>query len=126
MVVRPLGSDRPVVRRITRTAVHVPAASPGVLLDGGVGYVVLHRMSDRAADELRVAVDRLKKDGMTALVLDLRSNPGGLIREGVKVAGLFLRPGDTVAVSRGRSHEPRASTSPRSRPTGKGSGWCCW
>ncbi len=108
MVVRPLGSDRPVVRRMTRTPVHVPAASPGVLLDGGVGYVVLHRMSDRAADELRVAVDRLKRDGMKALVLDLRSNPGGLIREGVKVAGLFLHPGDTVAVSRGR-----AAKSPR-------------
>ncbi len=103
VVVRPLGSDRPVVRRITRTAVHVPAASPGVLLDGGVGYVVLHRMSDRAADELRAAVEHLKQDGMKALVLDLRSNPGGLIREGVKVAGLFLHPGDTVAVSRGRS-----------------------
>ena len=102
VLVRPLGSDRPVLRRITRTPVHVPAASPGVLLDGGVGYVVLHRMSDHAADELRAAVDGLKKAGMNALVLDLRSNPGGLIREGVKVAGLFLRSGDTVAVSRGR------------------------
>ena len=40
---------------------------------------------------------------MKALVLDLRSNPGGLIREGVKVAGLFLHPGDTVALSRGRT-----------------------
>jgi carboxyl-terminal processing protease len=103
VLVRPLGSDRPVVRRITRTAVHVPAASPGVLLDGGVGYVVLHRMSEHAADELRAAVERLKQAGMTALVLDLRSNPGGLIREGVKVAGLFLEPGDTVATSRGRT-----------------------
>ena len=103
VLVRPVGSDRPVVRRITRTAVHVPAASPGVLLDGGVGYVVLHRMSEHAADELRAAVERLKQDGMRALVLDLRSNPGGLIREGVKVAGLFLEPGDTVATSRGRA-----------------------
>ena len=66
-------------------------------------------MSERAADELRAAVDRLKDEGMNALVLDLRSNPGGLIREGVKVAGLFLKPGDTVAVSRGRAakHAPR-------------------
>jgi carboxyl-terminal processing protease len=118
VVVRPLGSDRPVVRRINRTAVHVPAASPGVLLDGGVGYVVLHRMSDRAADELRVAVDRLKKNGMTALVLDLRSNPGGLIREGVKVAGLFLEPGDTVAVSRGRS-----ARTPRVYLAGESADW---
>ncbi len=103
VLVQPVGSERPVVRRITRTSVHIPAASSGVLLDGGVGYVVLHRMSERAADELRIAVDGLRKDGMKALVLDLRSNPGGLIREGVKVAGLFLHPGDTVALSRGRT-----------------------
>jgi carboxyl-terminal processing protease len=103
VLVRPVGSDRPVVRKLTRTAVHVPAASSGVLLDGGVGYVVLHRMSQNAAVELRDAVDRLRAEGMKALVLDLRSNPGGLIREGVKVAGLFLQPGDTVATSKGRS-----------------------
>jgi carboxyl-terminal processing protease len=103
VLVRPVGSDRPVIRKLTRTAVHVPAASPGVLLDGGVGYVVLHRMSENAAVELRDAVERLRADGMKALVLDLRSNPGGLIREGVTVAGLFLQPGDTVATSKGRS-----------------------
>jgi carboxyl-terminal processing protease len=103
VVVRTPGSERPVVRRITRTAVHVPAASPGVLLNGGVGYVTLRRMSEGAADELRTAVDRLRAQGMRALVLDLRANPGGLIREGVKVASLFLQPGDTVAVSRGRT-----------------------
>jgi carboxyl-terminal processing protease len=109
VLVRPAESDRPVVRKLTRTAVHVPAASSGVLLDGGVGYVVLHRMSENAAAELRTAVERLRADGMKALVLDLRSNPGGLIREGVKVAGLFLQPGDTVAVSKGRaSKHPRA------------------
>jgi carboxyl-terminal processing protease len=103
VVVRTPGSERPLVRRITRTAVHVPAASPGVLLNGGVGYVTLRRMSEGAADELRTAVEGLRAQGMKALVLDLRANPGGLIREGVKVAGLFLQPGDTVAVSRGRT-----------------------
>lgn len=103
VVVRPRGSDRPEVRRLVRTAVHVPAASSGVLLDGRVGYIVLHRLSQGAADELRVVVDRMVGEGMKSLVLDLRSNPGGLIREGVKVAGLFLPPGDTVAVSVGRT-----------------------
>ncbi len=103
VIVRPKGSDSAVVRRLTRTVVHVPATSQGILLGGGVGYVELRRISDGAATELRQAVDRLVADGMTSLVLDLRGDPGGLINEGVRVASLFLKPGDTVAVSRGRS-----------------------
>ena len=103
VIVRPRGSDRPVVRRLTRTAVHVPAASSGVLLNGRVGYVMLRRMSEGAGEELRGAVDSLLARGMHSLVLDLRSNPGGLIREGVEVAGLFLDEGDTVATSVGRA-----------------------
>lgn len=103
VLVRPWGSNTPVVRRLTRTIVHVPAASNGILLGSGVGYIELRRISDGAAGELRRAVDRLVDDGMTSLVLDLRGDPGGLINEGVRVASLFLNPGDTVAVSRGRT-----------------------
>ena len=103
VVVRPKGSNSAVVRRLTRTVVHVPATSQGIFLGGGVGYVELRRISEGAADELRQVVDRLVGDGMTAMVLDLRGDPGGLINEGVRVASLFLKPGDTVAVSRGRS-----------------------
>jgi carboxyl-terminal processing protease len=103
VVIRRRGSNREVVKHLTRTAVHVPAASRGLMLDKHVGYVILRRMSEGAADELRVVVDRMVSEGMTSLVLDLRSNPGGLIREGVAVASLFLQPGDTVATSIGRA-----------------------
>ena len=103
VVVRPWGSNVPVVRRLTRTVVHVPAASQGILLGGGVGYIELRRISDGAASELRDAVDRLVSTGMKSLVLDLRGDPGGLINEGVRVASLFLQSGDTVAISQGRS-----------------------
>jgi hypothetical protein len=92
------GEERP-----AESGVHVPAASRGLMVEGKVGYVILSRMSDGAAGELRTEMDRLVGEGMTDLILDLRSNPGGLIREGVAVAGLFLHPGDTVATSVGRS-----------------------
>src|SRR3954453_3255933 len=105
VLVRPWGSSTPVLRRLTRTVVHVPAASEGVFLGSGVGYIELRRISDGAAAELRQAINRLVDDGMTSLVLDLRGDPGGLINEGVKVASLFLHPGDTVAISEGRSPE---------------------
>jgi carboxyl-terminal processing protease len=103
LLVLPKGAHQPVVRRLTRTEIHVPAASEGMVLPGNIGYVVLRRMSDGAAEELRQAVDHLVAEGVTGLVLDLRSNPGGLIREGVGVASLFLHPDDTVATSVGRS-----------------------
>ncbi|MFL5403885.1 MAG: S41 family peptidase [Gemmatimonadales bacterium] len=103
VVVRPRGSTLPIVRRLTRTVVHVPATSQGVLLTPGVGYIELRRISDGAASELRQAIDGLMSQGMTSLILDLRGDPGGLINEGVRVASLFLNPGDTVALSRGRS-----------------------
>ncbi|MEO7987229.1 MAG: S41 family peptidase [Gemmatimonadales bacterium] len=105
VVVRPHGSNREVVRHLTRTTVHVPAASRGLLVERKVGYVILRRMSEGAAGELQAVVNRLVSEGMTSLVLDLRSNPGGLIREGVAVASLFLQPGDTIATSMGRSPE---------------------
>ena len=105
VVVRPRGSTLPIVRRFTRTVVHVPATSAGVVLAHGIGYIQLRRISEGAAAELRQTVDRLVADGMTSLILDLRGNPGGLINEGVRVASLFLNPGDTVAFSHGRSAE---------------------
>lgn len=118
VVVRPHGTNREIVRHLTRKAVHVPAASRGLLLDRKVGYVILRRMSEGAAGELRAVVDSLVGEGMTALVLDLRSNPGGLIREGVAVASLFLQPGDTIATSIGRSPEHS-----KSYLAGEAGGW---
>ncbi len=105
VVLRPRGSDRLVSRELTRTELHVPATSHGVLLGGGVGYLALHRVSDGAAEELRTSVQRLRDLGMRSLILDLRLNPGGLISEGVRIAGLFLHPGDTVATSLGRGEQ---------------------
>jgi carboxyl-terminal processing protease len=93
--------------RVGPTTVHVSAASPGVMLGHGVGYVALHRMSEGSAEEFRAEVERLRREGMTRLVVDLRLNPGGLINQGVKLAGLFLPRGDTVAFSVGRNAVPR-------------------
>jgi carboxyl-terminal processing protease len=108
-----------ITRRVTPTTVHVSAASRGVLLDQGIGYVALHRVSEGAADELRAEIDQLRGQGMRRLVLDLRLNPGGLINQGVKIAGLFLTPGDTVATSVGRSTD-RAKIHFASNPGGWG------
>jgi carboxyl-terminal processing protease len=72
------------------------------LLQDGIGYVELRAVTERAADEVALAVETLRARGMRRLVIDLRYNPGGLIEQGVDVARLFLDAGDTVATLRGR------------------------
>jgi carboxyl-terminal processing protease len=70
-----------------------------------IGYVRIEEFSENTADELDRALDNLQGQGMQALVIDLRNNPGGLLDAAVDVAGKFL-PANTVVVStRGRTSE---------------------
>lgn len=97
--------DLPGTHAASTRPVRIPATSPGVMLNGTTGYVALHSLSDGSADELQTAVWGLRKRGMRSLVLDLRNDPGGLIKQGVQVAELFLPKGDTIVVTRGRTPE---------------------
>jgi carboxyl-terminal processing protease len=105
LLVRPFGSTTSEIRRVARTAVHVPAVSRGVVLRDGTGYLSFETSTEAAPSEMRAAIADLRRRGMRRLVLDLRQNPGGLIPQAVAIADLFLDPGDTIAITRGRNAE---------------------
>lgn len=68
-----------------------------------IGYVRITQFSEPTVTELARALEKLEKEGMQALVLDLRYNPGGLLSSAVDVCGLFLPPGTKVVSTEGRS-----------------------
>lgn len=68
-----------------------------------VGYVRITQFNVPTAEELEKKLDELEKQGMQALVLDLRYNPGGLLNSAVEVAGHFLPPNTLVASTEGRT-----------------------
>ena len=68
-----------------------------------VGYVRLVQFNEPTADELSKALDELQKQGMQALVLDLRNNPGGLLNSAVDVCSQFLPPNTKVVSTQGRA-----------------------
>ena len=68
-----------------------------------VGYVRLIQFNEPTADELSKALDGLQKQGMQALVLDLRNNPGGLLNSAVDVCAQFLPPNTKVVSTQGRT-----------------------
>ncbi len=73
------------------------------LLDNQIGYVRLTQFGERTSAELDAALKKMKAQGMQALVLDLRSNPGGLLDQAVEVCERFLPRGQLVVTTEGRN-----------------------
>ncbi len=65
----------------------------GRMLPGKVGYVSLGLFDRKAADQITAAIQPLLDGGATALIFDLRGNPGGLLDQAVAVSDLFLKSG---------------------------------
>jgi carboxyl-terminal processing protease len=73
------------------------------LIDGTTGYVRITTFSNsNVADDFSSALQRLEKAGMQRLIIDLRDNGGGLVREASGVAASFLEKGTVVYTSSGR------------------------
>ena len=90
LTVRHKGAEELVDVEIIRRRVDIPIIKHR-MLDNGIGYVWLRSFSNReAALRLAKAIDDLKGQGMKALLLDLTSDPGGLLDQAVSVASLFL------------------------------------
>ena len=102
LVDRP-GVDEPIPFTLTRAVIDLLSVPFATMVDEGVGYIPLRIFSETSEREVRGAIERLQDEGLTSLILDLRSNPGGLLDEGVGVADLFLPDGSPILETRGRA-----------------------
>jgi carboxyl-terminal processing protease len=88
------GSDQTRDYTIEFAVVMVPSVIWHPLVeDPTIGYVQILRFTARTPDELKTALSELDAQKVTALVLDLRGNSGGLLQESVEVASQFLKGG---------------------------------
>jgi carboxyl-terminal processing protease len=91
------GSAGPRELEIVRAELELPTTEAR-MLDDGAGYVRLLSFSERAAQALRSEIEALIEQGAHGIVFDLRNNPGGLLREAVAVASVFVEDGPIVSV----------------------------
>jgi len=68
------------------------------MLDAEVGYISFIKFNQKAASEVKKAFLELKDEGMKKLIIDVRSNPGGLLMEAVKITNFFI-PKDKIVVT---------------------------
>lgn len=91
--------DKDIDYRLTRAKIeiHPVRYSSQSTPTGKIGYIRLNQFSANAADEMRNAIKELEKQNVTGYVLDLRSNPGGLLYASVEIARMWIDEGAIVS-----------------------------
>ncbi len=77
------------------------------MVDKETGYILIKSFGEKTGKEMYEALQKLKKQGMKRLVLDLRNNPGGLLGAAAIVSDLFLPKGDLIVYIKGREEDDR-------------------
>lgn len=113
------GLPDPLTVKITRDEVPYPSIRNVFMIRPETGYIGLTGgFNQETTEELNQAIAELKQEGMTSLVLDLRRNTGGLLKQAVQVAETFLPRGTEIVSVRGRDgrHKSQVYTSDNTRP----------
>ncbi len=96
LVVLHQGESEPEEIEIVRAEIELPSVR--FEMRGDIAYININHFSERTDRELAPVLERIAQEGATGIILDLRSNPGGLLDVVVDVAGRFLREGVVVHV----------------------------
>ncbi len=92
---------------LTREVIKVESVRDVRMLSDDVGYIQLTQFSERTGREFVEALNRLSRMGLSALILDLRNNPGGLLDAAVEVAEPFFKKGELIVYTQGRTAKDR-------------------
>ena len=82
-------------------------------LKPGYGYIRIASWDIQTAKQLHDAIEKLSPDKLRGLVLDLRNNPGGIVKAALDAAAMFLEPGQRILTARGRSKEVDSADVPK-------------
>ncbi len=89
---------------IVRDIIKIKSVKSKMLQDG-IGYIKITQFQESTGPDLSAALDKLSKEGMTSLIIDLRNDPGGLLNSAVEVTEQFLPPKKLVVYIKSKSGE---------------------
>ena len=90
---------------ITRAEIIVHAVPYYGMVSKDIGYIKLATFSDKTTSDVENALKVLQKRGMKKIILDMRYNPGGLLNQAIEISELFLKQGNLIVSTRGRTQK---------------------
>ncbi|MDZ4708562.1 MAG: S41 family peptidase [Saprospiraceae bacterium] len=105
--VRRPGEPKELNFSVNRGEVDVPNVPYSGMVSDKIGYINLTVFSDQAGNHVSTALQKLKKEHaeLTGLILDLRGNGGGLLREAVNICNIFIPKNELVVTTKGKVKE---------------------
>lgn len=103
-VFRP-SANKTLTFNIIREEIKLPNIPYSGIIGDNVGYIKLDQFTEKAGSEVLEAFQKLKKQGMKYLILDLRNNGGGLLGEAVRIMNIFVEQGVKIVETKGKIPE---------------------
>lgn len=97
-----VGESQPLEVTLTRDVIQFPSVESKVLKED-IGYIRINQFRDNTAGDVDKAFETFNQLEIAGLILDLRSNPGGLLRSAVEIASDFLEPGQLIVYTQGKT-----------------------
>jgi carboxyl-terminal processing protease len=88
---------------LTPELVDTPSVDRAYMLAPGIGFIRVTSWDVLTYKQLRDALDKLNAPSLRGLVLDLRNNPGGIVKAALDGAALFLKPGERILTAKSRT-----------------------
>ena len=99
------GGTRPLEFDIVRQTIQTPMIPYDTIFNKNVGYINLSTFSGSPSKDFKKTFLKLKKEGITSLVIDLRGNGGGRLEEAVEIANFFLPRGKVIVTTKGKTKQ---------------------
>jgi len=88
---------------IIREIIKIHSIPYSFKLDNGIGYMRIRQFNANTTSDMREKLDELEEEGIRGLIVDLRFNPGGLLREAINTVNEFIGKGKLVVFTKGRA-----------------------
>jgi carboxyl-terminal processing protease len=95
-------NDKEMDFSLKREKIVVPSVPYFGMIDSNTGYIRFTNFTQNCTDDVRKALTELKNNNAKQIILDLRSNPGGLLTEAVDIVNLFVGAGNEIVSTKGK------------------------
>ncbi len=109
LIIERFGNEELIEFELTRADITVKDVAYAEMIDNDIGYIRLTRFSKNSGPEMRTALNKFMENEASAIILDLRNNPGGLLGSSIEILEMIVQKDQLLLTTKGRNKESNRS-----------------